>query len=91
MNSNEKVDVEADLIIGTDGAFSTIRRELMKRIRFDFNQEYIPHGYMEFCIPPKDGEVMLNGPMALEHYHLTAGCQVAFQSSVAVPIIRSHI
>ncbi|XP_064621266.1 kynurenine 3-monooxygenase-like isoform X2 [Lineus longissimus] len=56
VNSNEKVDVEADLIIGTDGAFSTIRRELMKRIRFDFNQEYIPHGYMEFCIPPKEGE-----------------------------------
>jgi kynurenine 3-monooxygenase len=57
-NSNGTVNVEADLIIGADGAFSTIRRELMKRIRFNFNQEYIPHGYMEFCIQPKNGEVI---------------------------------
>ena len=26
--------------------------------RFDFSQEYIPHGYKELCLAPtKDGEV----------------------------------
>lgn len=57
-NDEQRLEVDADLVIGSDGAYSTIRRELMRRPRFDFSQEYIPHGYKELCLAPtKDGEV----------------------------------
>ncbi|KAF5914085.1 hypothetical protein HPG69_010244, partial [Diceros bicornis minor] len=49
-------DVTCDLIVGCDGAYSTVRTHLMKKPRFDYSQQYIPHGYMELTIPPKDGD-----------------------------------
>ncbi|XP_061238510.1 LOW QUALITY PROTEIN: kynurenine 3-monooxygenase [Bos javanicus] len=49
-------DVTCDLIVGCDGAFSTVRTYLMKKPRFDYSQQYIPHGYMELNIPPKNGD-----------------------------------
>lgn len=52
-------DVTYDLIVGCDGAYSTVRAHLMKKPRFDYSQQYIPHGYMELTIPPKNGEVGL--------------------------------
>jgi len=50
------VDVKADLVIGCDGAFSAVRKEMMKRPRFNYSQEYIPHAYMELCMPPVNGD-----------------------------------
>ncbi|KAL6042236.1 hypothetical protein STEG23_021557, partial [Scotinomys teguina] len=49
-------DVTYDLIVACDGAYSTVRAHLMKKPRFDYSQQYIPHGYMELTIPPKNGE-----------------------------------
>nr|XP_017530418.2 LOW QUALITY PROTEIN: kynurenine 3-monooxygenase [Manis javanica] len=49
-------DVPCDLIVGCDGAFSTVRAHLMKKPRFDYSQQYIPHGYMELTIPPRRGD-----------------------------------
>ncbi|KAB1258859.1 Kynurenine 3-monooxygenase [Camelus dromedarius] len=49
-------DVTCDLIVGCDGAYSTVRTHLMKKPRFDYSQQYIPHGYMELTIPPKYGD-----------------------------------
>lgn len=49
-------DITCDLIVGCDGAYSTVRAHLMKKPRFDYSQQYIPHGYMELTIPPKNGE-----------------------------------
>ncbi|XP_057304327.1 kynurenine 3-monooxygenase-like [Hydractinia symbiolongicarpus] len=43
---------QADLIVGCDGAFSGIRRQLMKTARMDYSQEYIPHGYKEIQMLP---------------------------------------
>lgn len=40
-------------IIGCDGVFSKVRQDVMRHGRFDFEQKYINHGYMELCIPPK--------------------------------------
>ncbi len=57
--TGEQVKEKADLIIGSDGAFSAVRKQLMKHVRFNYSQEYIPHGYMELCIPPKNGQVVL--------------------------------
>lgn len=42
----------ADLIVGNDGAFSGVRKEMMKATLLDYQQQYIPHGYMELTIPP---------------------------------------
>ncbi|XP_040285233.1 kynurenine 3-monooxygenase [Bufo bufo] len=49
----------ADLIVGCDGAFSTVRKQFMKKIRFNYSHVYIPHGYKELTIPPKNGEFAL--------------------------------
>lgn len=45
---------EADFVLGCDGAYSTARRALMKNVGFDYSQKYIPHKYLELCIPPGD-------------------------------------
>lgn len=50
-------DETADLIVGCDGAFSSVRRHMLQTPGFNFNQTYIDHGYIELCIPPSDGEV----------------------------------
>jgi kynurenine 3-monooxygenase len=49
-----------DLIIGADGAFSSVRAALQFTDRFDFSQDYIDHGYKELHIPSgKDGAFQL--------------------------------
>jgi len=61
------VVVRPDLVIGCDGAFSSIRKEMMRRPRFNYSQEYIPHAYMELCIPPAaDGQFA----MAQNYLHI---------------------
>ncbi len=45
--------IKSDLIIGTDGAFSAIRKKLQFTDRFNFSQHYIEHGYKELCIESK--------------------------------------
>ncbi|EDO45186.1 predicted protein [Nematostella vectensis] len=52
ISAGEVVDVDADLLVGCDGAYSAVRKEIMRRPRFDYSQEYIPHGYKEICLPP---------------------------------------
>lgn len=46
--------VEADLIIGTDGAYSAVRAAMQKTDRFNYHQRYIDHGYKELRIPPTE-------------------------------------
>lgn len=56
-DQNEEVKAKADLVIGCDGAYSNVRKQMMKRSLFNYSQQYIPHSYMELCIPPTpDGE-----------------------------------
>ena len=50
-NDGKSVEVNADLIIGADGAFSAIRQSFQKTDRFNYNQHYIDHGYKELVIP----------------------------------------
>ncbi|HYU33780.1 MAG TPA: NAD(P)/FAD-dependent oxidoreductase [Thermoanaerobaculia bacterium] len=42
--------VEADVLIGSDGAFSTVRRMMLVRERIDYHQEFLPWGYKEVTI-----------------------------------------
>ncbi len=50
-----ETEVQADLIFGTDGAFSQVRADMQKTARFDYQQEYIPHGYRELLLPAGEG------------------------------------
>ncbi|MEP0264453.1 NAD(P)/FAD-dependent oxidoreductase [Dokdonia sp.] len=45
-----------DIILGTDGAGSTVRKSmyLSKKFLFSFSQEYLGHGYKELSIPPAE-------------------------------------
>jgi len=43
------LSAEGDILIGGDGAFSQVRRQ-MARGRFNFEQHYIPHGYKELLM-----------------------------------------
>jgi kynurenine 3-monooxygenase len=64
--SSGKVVVEqGDLIVGADGTYSAIRRELMRRTRMNYQQYYIEHGYMELCIPPTSGGEYAMDPNSL--------------------------
>ncbi|MFM8849651.1 MAG: FAD-dependent oxidoreductase [Cytophagales bacterium] len=49
-----------DLIIGSDGAFSAARLSMQMTDRFDYQQNYIDHGYKELHIPAsKTGEFQM--------------------------------
>jgi kynurenine 3-monooxygenase len=55
---------QASTIIGSDGAGSAVRRSMMAQsneLRFDYSQNFLPHGYKELSILPKG-----NGGWALE-------------------------
>lgn len=47
--------VDFDYIIGADGAFSAVRGSFQFTDRFDYEQDYIDHGYKELHIPPGVG------------------------------------
>ena len=49
-----------DLVIGADGAYSTVRECILRLSRVNFSREYIGHGYKELSIPPNS-----NGTYAL--------------------------
>lgn len=51
-NEGKRIKKTVDLIVGNDGAFSGVRKEMMKATLLDYQQQYIPHGYMELTIPP---------------------------------------
>lgn len=42
---------EAKLVIGCDGAYSSVRVALNRKIRMNYSQEYIAHKYCELTIP----------------------------------------
>ncbi len=48
------VDKKFDIIIGSDGAFSSVRGALQFTDRFDYSQDYIDHDYKELHIPAGD-------------------------------------
>uniref|UniRef100_A0AC34Q523 Kynurenine 3-monooxygenase n=1 Tax=Panagrolaimus sp. JU765 TaxID=591449 RepID=A0AC34Q523_9BILA len=52
-------DVDGDMILACDGAYSAVRRSLMAYPLFQFSQEYIAHGYVELNILPKNNDFAL--------------------------------
>ncbi|GAA0873192.1 NAD(P)/FAD-dependent oxidoreductase [Gangjinia marincola] len=56
--TNEQHTFSADIILGADGAGSSVRKSmyLHKKFLFSFSQNYLEHGYKELTIPPtQDG------------------------------------
>lgn len=62
-NNKEIITIQSDVIIGTDGANSAIRKCMLEKsaeLRFDFSQTYLSHGYKELTIlPDKEGNFQL--------------------------------
>jgi kynurenine 3-monooxygenase len=59
--TGEEKTEKADLIFGTDGAFSQVRADMQKTRRFNYQQEFIPHGYRELLLPAyEDGSYRLD-------------------------------
>ena len=54
----QELYVKADVIFGTDGAGSAVRKSLFDigpRIRFNYSQKWLDHGYKELTIPAAKG------------------------------------
>ncbi len=47
----------AELIIGSDGAFSALRTSYLASDRYHYTQHYIPHGYKELHIPAAENNL----------------------------------
>jgi kynurenine 3-monooxygenase len=60
----ETVEVTADLVVGADGAFSTVRQHMQYGLRADHSQEFMEWGYKELTIP--------TGPDGKPQVHLEA-------------------
>lgn len=52
-DNSEFEEVEADLLIACDGAFSAVRLKMLQTDRFEYRQSYLQHGYKELHFPPK--------------------------------------
>lgn len=54
-SDQKDVRVRYDFCIGADGCYSAVRRQLMRVVRMNYQQEYIPHEYIELRIPAGKG------------------------------------
>ena len=54
--SNKSEDINADVIFGSDGAGSILRKEmfLQREVLFSYSQQFLEHGYKELSIPSTD-------------------------------------
>jgi kynurenine 3-monooxygenase len=59
--AGNKSEVSAELIFGSDGAYSAARLQLQFTDRYNYSQSYLEHGYKELCI-----EAGPNGEFKLE-------------------------
>jgi len=60
--TEENVSIKADIVIGTDGAGSAVRKSMFehKKFLFSFSQQWLTHGYKELEIPPsKTGDFQM--------------------------------
>lgn len=53
--TGKAVSEKFDIILGSDGAFSSVRQSMQFSDRFNYSQEYIEHGYKELHIPAGAG------------------------------------
>ncbi|KAA3623861.1 MAG: FAD-dependent monooxygenase [Flavobacterium sp.] len=56
-NTGKKQQIQGDLLFGTDGAGSAVRKSmfLSREFLFSFSQNWLTHGYKEITIPAAEG------------------------------------
>jgi len=60
-DTDEKSQVQSEIIIGADGTFSTVRQSMQRGVRSNYKQEFLDSGYKELKIPPRlDGSCLLD-------------------------------
>ncbi|MDG2424529.1 MAG: NAD(P)/FAD-dependent oxidoreductase [Phycisphaerales bacterium] len=81
---NEPESIKFDLIVGADGAYSTMRNAMQcypQRAGFGFSQTFISHSYKELVIPPlSDGSHALD-PNALHIWPRGASMMIALPNA----------
>lgn len=55
-----EIEVKRDFIFGCDGAFSSVRRQMMRWGKLNYNQNYIDHGYKELTMPADNGDFAMS-------------------------------
>lgn len=65
--SGEEIEKSGDVLIGTDGAGSVIRKSFIDKngFLFNFSQQFLSHGYKELYIPPGENNSYLMEKNAL--------------------------
>jgi kynurenine 3-monooxygenase len=81
-----EIEVDFDLMIGSDGAHSAVRYHMMKYSRMDYQQLYIDAMWCEFRIQPKTTapDASLNSKFLISpnHLHIWPGKEFMF---IAIP------
>src|SRR5262249_32327365 len=50
----QMVKSSADAVVGVDGAFSAVRQSFQRKLEgFEYDENYLAHGYKELTIPPR--------------------------------------
>ena len=62
--TGESAPVKADIVFGSDGAFSAVRQKMMQG-RFTYSQEYIEHDYKEVAFPANEDGTPKMDPQCL--------------------------
>lgn len=67
--TKEEFSIDADVIFGTDGAGSVLRKSyyLEKKFLFSYSQNYLTHGYKELEIPADENG---NHQISKDHLHI---------------------
>lgn len=82
----QEIEVSFDLMIGADGAHSSVRYHMMKYTRMDYEQVYIDTMWCEFQIQPKTtaADAALNSKFLISphHLHIWPGKEFMF---IAIP------
>ena len=68
-------------VIGTDGSASALRTALLSTPRFNFSQEYLPHGYKELTVPAGPGGAFQLEPNALHIWPRNAYMLIALPNT----------
>jgi kynurenine 3-monooxygenase len=71
--------VACDFVIGCDGAYSVVRAQMQKQERFNYQQDYLSHGYKELTMPAGP-----HGSFAMEKHALHIWPRLSFML-IALP------
>ncbi|ESK96866.1 putative kynurenine 3-monooxygenase [Moniliophthora roreri MCA 2997] len=71
LSRGDERSFDFDLCVGADGSYSTVRRQMMRVVRMDYQQEYIKHEYIELKVPAgRDNEGRPTFLLDPNHLHI---------------------